>query len=95
MILLISAAPAIADELYGMGGMMRSRNLDADDSSYSWQLEYRQPLGEHLAVSLSYLNEGHVPAHHRDGNALQLWATGELIARRLSSVGRVRPLLLF
>ncbi|MDO9308398.1 MAG: hypothetical protein Q7V04_04980 [Deltaproteobacteria bacterium] len=84
MILLISAAPAIADELYGMGGMMRSRNLDADDSSYSWQLEYRQPLGEHLAVSLSYLNEGHVPAHHRDGNALQLWATGELIARRLS-----------
>lgn len=95
MILLISAPPAIADELFVMGGVMRSSILDADDSSYSWQLEYRQHLCEHLAVSLSYLNEGHVPAHHRDGNALQLWVTRELISKRLSMSGGIGPYYYF
>jgi len=50
---------------------------DTDDHtsvSYSWQLEYRQALGGYLDFSLAYLNEGHVPGHHRDGASAQIWA---------------------
>lgn len=41
--------------------------------SYSWGLEYRQPLATHFAASLIWLNEGHLVNHHRDGQALQFW----------------------
>lgn len=86
--LLISTTPAIAGELSGLGGVKRSWNADMNDSSYSWQLEYRDELSEHIAASLSYLNEGHVPAHHRDGNAIQLWAKSDALDDRFSlSVG--------
>lgn len=93
--LLLSAAPAIAGELYGLGGMMRSTNADKNGSSYSWQLEYREDLSEHLAASLSYLNEGHIPAHHRDGNALQLWAKDDFLDQRLSVSGGIGPYYFF
>ncbi|MDA8165035.1 MAG: hypothetical protein M0017_08395 [Desulfobacteraceae bacterium] len=73
---------------------MQSRNTHTDDS-YSWQLEYRQGLGEHLAASLSYLNEGHVPAHHRDGYAAQLWAHSPAFAQRLSLAAGIGPYYYF
>lgn len=95
LFLLASMAPATAGELFGLGGMMRSLNSDQDGSSYSWQLEYREELGKYLAASLSYLNEGHIPAHHRDGNALQLWLKSDLLDRRLSLSGGVGPYFYF
>lgn len=42
-------------------------------SSYSWQLDYRQNFTQYFAASFAYINEGHVPGHHRDGDALQVW----------------------
>lgn len=88
VLLLISTAPAVADELFALGGAMRSINADKNGTSHSWQLEYRKELNEHFAASISYLNEGHVPAHHRDGNAIQLWAKSVAFDDRLSlSVG--------
>lgn len=41
--------------------------------TYAWQLEYRQNLLPWLAASEGWVNEGHVPGHHRDGSATQLW----------------------
>jgi hypothetical protein len=62
---------------------------DAQGSeSYSWGLEYRQRLLTFLDASLGYLNEGHLPQHHRDGAVLQLWAgTGFWHDRFTASVG--------
>ncbi|ACD97128.1 hypothetical protein [Trichlorobacter lovleyi] len=83
-----TATAAIADELFGLGGMVQSQNVEKNDSSYSWQLEYREQLNEHFTASLSYLNEGHIPAHHRDGHSLQLWMNTDVVERRLAlSVG--------
>lgn len=47
----------------------------ASDStnSYSWQASYREGLGRYVAWTFSWVNEGHIPDHHRDGNAVQLW----------------------
>lgn len=60
-----------AQELTFLGGVMRA---DEAGSSYTWQIDYRQNFHEYVAGSFSYLNEGHIPGHHRDGNALQVWA---------------------
>jgi hypothetical protein len=73
---LLAGAPAGAEEFTVLGGV-----TDTDDhtsGSYAWGLEYRQRLLAHLDATLSYLNEGHIPDHHRDGAALQLWGTTSL-----------------
>jgi hypothetical protein len=49
---------------------------ESDDhqiQTYAWQIEFQQQLTPLLSGSLSWLNEGHVPDHHRDGAAAQLW----------------------
>lgn len=66
-------------------------DMSADDlgeSSFSWQLDYRQDLHRYFAASVSYLNEGHVTGHHRDGTAWQGWIRLPLFKDRLTlSVG--------
>jgi hypothetical protein len=63
-------SPGFASELHMyLGGLHANRS----ELTYSWALEYRHPLGDHLSGSFTWLNEGHVPGHHRDGQASQLW----------------------
>lgn len=63
------------------GGMTSS---DTKERSYAWKIEYLQGLGEHVHFTWSWLNEGHVLGHHRDGHTLQFWARGNFLDRRLS-----------
>lgn len=63
--------PLSAQELALLGGAMKTSNPGR--SSYTWQVDYRQNFYRHLSGSIAYLNEGHVPGHHRDGTAWQLW----------------------
>lgn len=93
LLLLATADQAGAQELYVLGGMVEHR--ETHDHSYSWQLEYRQGVGEHFAATLSYLNEGHLPEHHRDGNSVQLWARTNLFDRRLSLAAGAGPYYYF
>ena len=95
VILLLLATPvqARAQELYVLGGAIEHR--ERHDYSYSWQLEYLQGAGEHFAATLSYLNEGHLPEHHRDGNSVQLWARSTLFDRRLSLAAGAGPYYFF
>jgi hypothetical protein len=68
-----ACVPAAAEELSLFAGA-----TDTDDhtsGTYAWGLEYRQGLLAHLDASFGYLNEGHLPDHHRDGGMLQFWAT--------------------
>jgi hypothetical protein len=62
---------ARAGELDGFDGRLESNN--SGSKTYSWGLEYREPLGEHFAASFVWLNEGHLPNNHRDGQVVQLW----------------------
>jgi hypothetical protein len=45
----------------------------SDDRSFAVQLGYAQRMGEHMALSAEYVNEGHPTLHHRDGLGMQYW----------------------
>ena len=72
ILLVCAGCPLPAQELSLLGGTMRT--ADSKYSSYSWQLDYRQDFYKNLAASVAYINEGHVPGHHRDGTAFQAWS---------------------
>jgi hypothetical protein len=63
------SSPIVAQELSLLGGPL----VSAGANSYSWGASYREGLGRYAAWSFSWENEGHVPDHHRDGPALQVW----------------------
>jgi hypothetical protein len=62
---------ARAGELDGFDGRLESDN--SGSKTYTWGLEYREPFTDHLAAGFTWLNEGHLPNNHRDGQAIQLW----------------------
>jgi len=93
ILLALAASRAHAGEFYALGGVME--DVHEHHGSYSWQLEYLQGLAEHAAFSVSYLNEGHIPVHHRDGQTIQLWTRANLLDRRLSLAAGVGPYYFF
>ncbi len=44
-------------------------------SSYSYQVDYRQDFTRNFATSLGWINEGHISTHKRDGYAWEGWFT--------------------
>lgn len=83
MLLIASPGMATAGELFGLYGA--TKEVDSPNDSFAYQVEYREGLGEYFAASASYLNEGHVPNHHRDGLVpIMLWGRANLLDRRLS-----------
>ena len=46
-------------------------------------------------MSFTYLNEGHLPDHHRDGYAPQVWLRTNIINRQLSLAAGVGPYLYY
>jgi len=94
LLLLLISAPeaATAGELFGMYGS--TYEVDSFNHSFAYQVEYREGLGENIAASASYLNEGHVPNHHRDGLVpIMLWGRVNLLDRRLSLAAGAGPYL--
>jgi len=59
-----------AQELTLLGGLTSKENFGK--STYTWQIEYRQDFYRYLAGSISRINEGHLPGHHRDGDAWEI-----------------------
>jgi hypothetical protein len=66
---VIGSSSARAQEFSLLGGPLVSDSAN----SYSWDASYREGLGRYAAWSFSWANEGHIPDHHRDGPALQIW----------------------
>jgi len=60
-------------------------------SSAVWAFEYQHPLNENVSASFSWLNEGHLPGHHRDGQSIQVWGRTHLLDRRLSLAAGIGP----
>src|ERR1017187_3367696 len=82
-LLLICAGMSLhAQELTFLDGTMTE--LSSKNTSYSWQLDYRQDFFQNFASSVAYINEGHVPGHYRDGEALEAWGNLPLFNDRIA-----------
>lgn len=55
----------------GSGSPSLSPSLKETTSSYSF--EYAHNLSDYAYASFTWLNEGHVTDHHRDGYSPQIW----------------------
>jgi hypothetical protein len=88
-----TASPAFSQDAYILGGLISSH--EDHSSSYSWQISYMEGVGDHFGWSFSWLNEGHLPDHHRDGPTLQLWARTYILNRRLSLSAGAGPYFSF
>ncbi|EKS66629.1 MULTISPECIES: hypothetical protein [Caballeronia] len=75
----IASSAAHSQEFSFLAGALQS----SSQNTYSWEANYREGLGPYAAWSFSWLNEGHIPDHHRDGQALQLWGRLPLWNERL------------
>ncbi|AZN36084.1 hypothetical protein [Iodobacter ciconiae] len=80
---------AQADNLSLLAGGMSS--AQSDQTSYAWALSYMHDLNEDLAVSFSWVNEGHVDDHHRDGHAFQLWGKTKALHPNLMLAAGLGP----
>jgi len=80
--LLATSLALRAQELSFLGGVLP--NTPNERSSYTWQVDYRQDFYRNFAGSISYINEGHLRAHHRDGTAFEAWARLPLFKDRIA-----------
>jgi hypothetical protein len=81
---IVLAAGARGQSLSVLAGALEERNTT--EHSYSWALDYRHPVSHSFGVGASWINEGHLPNHHRDGLASQLWL-GTPLGRMALTVG--------
>ncbi|MGY6125423.1 hypothetical protein ACW9YV_08000 [Paraburkholderia strydomiana] len=75
----VASASVHAQEFSVIAGALKS----SSNNTYSWEGTYREGLGRYAAWSFSWLNEGHIPDHHRDGQAVQFWGRLPLWNNRL------------
>ncbi|MFM0198694.1 hypothetical protein PQR53_02295 [Paraburkholderia fungorum] len=76
--LCIWTAPASAQEFALYTGPLTGEH----SHSYAWSMDYTEGFGQYLAGSITWLNEGHIPNHHRDGQLVQVWGRLPLAQRR-------------
>lgn len=77
--LAVMARSAQAQEFSILAGPLKT----GSQNTYSWEADYREGLGPYAAWSFSWVNEGHIPNHHRDGQSAQLWGRMPLMDDRL------------
>jgi len=83
------ARPALAQEFSLLAGGQHTGELG--ESSYAWSYEYLHNLNENFYATFSWLNEGHVTNHHRDGHSAQIWYRWLTPSRRWTFSGGVGP----
>jgi hypothetical protein len=80
---------ASAQELYLLTGGQYTKSLN--EKTYAFSFEYLHNLNDHFFATFTWLNEGHVTDHHRDGHSAQIWARWLTDSRRLSLSAGVGP----
>jgi hypothetical protein len=89
-VLTLAAAPgAGAQELDLLVGAQHTSELG--ETTYSFSYEYLQNLSEHWYATFTWLNEGHVTNHHRDGHSLQIWYRWLTPSRTFVFAGGIGP----
>ena len=76
--LCAGAGGAAAQELALYGGPL----IGEHSHSYAWSIDYTEGFGHYLAGTITWLNEGHLPGHHRDGPLMQVWGRFPVVQRR-------------
>jgi hypothetical protein len=80
---LVCAVPGLhAQELTLLGGTTAESGIK--NSTYSWQIDYRQDFYEYFASSIAYINEGHLPGHYRDGTAWEAWGNMPFLNEKIA-----------
>jgi hypothetical protein len=82
-----------AQELSLLGGGIKIR--ETTERSFSLALDYQHRLGNHAALSVSYMNEGHPENHHRDGFGSQFWVRTSTWTPALTLAAGVGPYYYF
>lgn len=75
----LSASNAASQEL----GLYAGPLTGSGTHTYSWAINYTEGFGRYFAGSIAWLNEGHLPDHHRDGQAAQVWARFPVVSPRV------------
>jgi hypothetical protein len=88
-LLAAGCAPAGAQELYALGGGQYTQSLK--ETTYSYAIEYAHNLSDYVYASFTWLNEGHVTDHHRDGYSPQIWLRWPSSSRRFLLSAGVGP----
>jgi hypothetical protein len=83
----LASPHAQAQEFSVFAGPLKSDS----QNTYSWEANYRESIGPYAAWSFSWLNEGHIPDHHRDGQTVQIWGRMPLWNNRLELSAGVGP----
>lgn len=89
-----SASAAMAQDASLLAGALRA-DTDEDNTSFAVNVGYTQHLGNYVAVSADYLNEGHPRFHHRDGLGAQLWVHTAIPAKGWSFGAGIGPYFYF
>ncbi len=84
LLLIFLLAPRLADALDTSLLAGTADTVNSDETSYAWQLDFRQTFESPFAASVSWINEGHFREHHRDGLAGQLWGRIPLARGKVS-----------
>jgi len=82
VVFLAPPFPSHANEISALGGA--TEGIDTGDGSYAWQAAFRYDFLRNFAASVSWINEGHLNEHKRDGVAVQGWGRAPLLDNRLS-----------
>ncbi len=88
-VVLLAPAAAGAQEFYALGGAQYTRTLN--ELTYGFSYEYLQNVTDHVFATFTWLNEGHVTDHHRDGYSGQLWWRWLSPSRRLALSAGIGP----
>jgi hypothetical protein len=71
----LGTTAAMAQDVAFLGGRTKVAGFEAP--TFGLNYSYSHDIAPNLAAGFAYVNEGHVPGHHRDGVAVQLWLQGE------------------
>jgi len=90
VIALCGATCAVhAQELFALSGALKGKHHS--ERTFTGQIDYQQRLGESIAFSGGWINEGHLSGHHRDGATAQIWARTDALDRRLTLAAGIGP----
>src|SRR5690349_17151285 len=91
LLALLSAlcSPALAQELHALVGGQYTPSLH--EKTYSYSIEYLENFNDYAYGTFTWLNEGHVTDHHRDGYSAQLWLRWPSASRHFTLSAGVGP----
>ena len=84
-----ACSPALAQEIHALVGGQYTPSLH--EKTYSYSIEYLENFNDYAYGTFTWLNEGHVTNHHRDGYSPQLWLRLPSASRRFNLSAGVGP----